>query len=179
MTTQKTLQNVGSLLTVALFVLVTRVVGAQPPSSEGLARQDSGVSMKSYVTGGVTGTVFGLGIGHAVVGEYKSTGWIFTVGEAAALGVFIGGLASADETRIDGEDKLQASTAEKIMIVAGGLVYLGLRVWEVIDVWTRPELAPDRAGHAAEPQSLAKLPRLMVLPLATDSGPAVGATLRF
>lgn len=40
-----------------------------------------------YITGGVIGSVVGFGIGHGIVGEYKSMGWVFTMSQALSLSI--------------------------------------------------------------------------------------------
>jgi hypothetical protein len=108
---------------------------------------DEGIDRGHYIAGGVLGSTIGLGIGHAVNGHYAKTGWIFSLGEGAALGAFIGGLATGDTFYENGEEKLKLSTGAQVAVVAGGLAYLGFKIWEIIDVWTRPTLRQAPAGR--------------------------------
>ena len=42
------------------------------------------ISQGQYISGGVVGTVFGFGIGHAIQGRWTKTGWIHTTLQSGA-----------------------------------------------------------------------------------------------
>lgn len=83
-----------------------------------------------YITGGVIGSVVGLGIGHGIQGRYN-TGWIFTATEAASLGVLVAGLSSCKKDDITGD----IECSNKGAISLGYLGFLGFHIWEIVDVW--------------------------------------------
>jgi len=95
------------------------------------------MTQEQYIAGGVIGTIFGLGIGHAIQSRYPQKGWIFTVGDAAAYGLLVGGnIIIANEP---------AATTGKIsgagvtLTTVGALGLLGMRIWEIIDLWATPQ----------------------------------------
>ncbi|MBI2373262.1 MAG: hypothetical protein HYV07_04620 [Deltaproteobacteria bacterium] len=50
-------------------------------ASPTFAEDHAPISQGRYITAGVVSIFFSLGIGHAVAGEWTSTGWVFTLGE--------------------------------------------------------------------------------------------------
>jgi|GEM_PF-2016525 len=93
-----------------------------------------------YIAGGITGTVVGFGIGHAISGEYSSMGWVFTVGELAAYGLMLAGAVDTISD-VDNYGSLQdvESSDGFGMMTLGAIAFIGFRVWEAIDVWVRPQ----------------------------------------
>ncbi len=81
-------------------------------------------------TGGLVGTFFGFGVGHAVIGEYGNMGWVFTVGELAGIGLMTGGYYLG----ISGDESFPKAGLG--MILGGCLVTLGFRIWEIVDIWS-------------------------------------------
>ncbi len=61
----------------------------------------------------------------------------------------LGGLASGDDIWRNGREELDLTTGAKVAVVAGGLTYLGLRIWELIDVWTRPKVRRPAGRRSA------------------------------
>lgn len=98
------------------------------------AGQKEKISRFRYIAGGLIGTFYGFGIGHAIVGEYSSSGWFYTISEAAAAGVLGYGIA-----RTYGADYAPQGTAA--LLLGGSVAILLLRVAEIRDLWTRPEVA--------------------------------------
>ena len=99
------------------------------------AKDQDGISQVRYLLGGFVGTFYGFGSGHAIVGEYSSTGWMFTISELMAMGVLMIGVLRA----IDNPSSFNEA---EVAMVSGAIVGLSvLRVWEAIDVWSRPKVA--------------------------------------
>ena len=99
------------------------------------------MSYDDYITGGIVGTVFGFGTGHAVQGRYQEKGWVFTAGEVAASGLVIASLAPCrddffSQRNITIQNRL--AKCQKVGLVVGDLSFLGLRLWETLDAWTAP-----------------------------------------
>jgi hypothetical protein len=95
------------------------------------------ISTARYITGGILGTYpFGLGIGHAIQGRWSEDGQIFTFGELASVGVVIGGALSC--LYKSGDEDWSCSSFEQTLIVLGALGFIGLRIWEIVDVWAVP-----------------------------------------
>lgn len=92
------------------------------------------ISTARYVTGGILGTYpIGFGVGHAIQGRWTQGGWIFTAGEVGAVAMIVAGLSSCIDNSFD-----ECSGGESSLIVMGALGFVGLRIWEIIDVWAVP-----------------------------------------
>ena len=76
----------------------------------------------NYELGGVVGTIFGHGIGHAVQGRYKDKGWIFTLGQIVGTGLIVNGLIQDDSD----------------YLIVGASSSLISRLTEILDVWGNP-----------------------------------------
>jgi hypothetical protein len=101
------------------------------------------LTQKRYAAGGVIGTIFSAGIGHMVVGEWTSIGWVFTLGEAVGVGILITGLYFTD----DGSPNHDMALGRGL--VFGGLgVMLATWIWEKIDIWSRPYPRLERGSEA-------------------------------
>ena len=91
------------------------------------------VRLGKFIAGGVVGSTVGLGIGHGIQGSYRDIGWVYTAGEATCLVMMIipvlHGFGGGNEKNIENL---------RPYITAATVGYVGLRIWEVIDVWTRP-----------------------------------------
>lgn len=94
--------------------------------------QEGEISTLSTIGGGLVGTGFGLGLGHLVIGKYGEMGWVFTVGEIASAAAMSMGAAQLATGVFYGDD----GGADLLWI--GMASYVGFRIWEIIDVWTRP-----------------------------------------
>ena len=90
------------------------------------------ISQARYITGGILGTYpIGFGVGHAIQGRWTTKGWIFTAGELGTLALAYSGLISC--LRSDG-----CSNSSSNAVVVGALGFIGLRIWEIVDVWATP-----------------------------------------
>ena len=82
----------------------------------------TGISTGQYVTGGILGTLIGLGVGHAIQERYTENGWLFTVsqlGSVFSLGYF-------------------ANQKNDLWTGLSALALIGFKIWELIDVWWLP-----------------------------------------
>ena len=138
------------------------------------AHADEGGTPKGkYIAGGIVGTAVGFGIGHAIVGEYGSIGWVFTLTESASfLAILVGyGLIVADA--VDCVDSYSSTCSESTpaaglaLVYGGALAMSGFHVWEVIDIWTRPLPVVGANEPATEPAV-----RLAIVPTAMPRGGA-------
>lgn len=126
-----------------------------------VAYQNRGISPLRYAAGGLVGTFYGLGIGHAINGEWSSTGWIFTVGEVAATGAMVVTLVRTIENP-------NATPGDGMMFFASAGALTVLRIFEIYDVWTRPKVAQiDQPADTA----------FAIGPMSQDGG--IGALLQF
>ena len=112
------------------------------------------ISQGAYVGGGVLGTVFGFGIGHAVQGRWLKTGWVHTVLQGASVAVL--GLQAPGQiyalTRGGGWNVRDGKDA---LALIASLVFLTDKIWEIIDVWVLPSSYRLRSqgGFIESPES--------------------------
>ena len=86
------------------------------------------ITKKRHIRGIFLSVVPGFGIGHAVQGRYKTSGWIFTVLEGAAIGSYIVSDALlTDETR-----------KNEWLLWLFIVVFSALKTGEIIDAWILP-----------------------------------------
>jgi len=112
----------------------------------GLKAEKPIISSGRYLGGGIAGTIIGFGVGHAIQGRYQSEGWIFTVSELGALGVATVGSVLISRAAAS----QQVSPLGLTIGVVGYLVFGGLKIWEIVDVWTGAvPYNPPSSGHAA------------------------------
>jgi hypothetical protein len=94
-----------------------------------------------YVFGGVVGTVVGFGIGHAIVGEYHTMGWVFTMTQVLSLSIPI---FAAIVMGIRYWEGSAGATVDHLITAWGVCLWIGIalwaafRVWEIVDLWLRP-----------------------------------------
>lgn len=128
-----------------------------------------------YGIGGAVGSLVGFGIGHAIVGEYHSFGWFFTLTELICMpGIPL--LAAGVMAIAAWDGKIGVAFDDLITVWSGffitGLVLtLGLRIWEIIDLWRRPKVQWKTTNS---PATTTPQPRTAVLPIIFKNGAGVG-----
>ncbi len=96
------------------------------------------ISTARYVVGGILGTYpVGFGIGHAVQGRWAEDGWVFTAGELGSLSLVVAGILGCVDQAFEGSN---CSDFESAFIVTGAIGFLGFRIWEIVDVWSKPPI---------------------------------------
>jgi hypothetical protein len=114
--------------------------GALSQNDKDLLRKGE-ISQAQLLAGGFLGTFIGFGAGHLPYEMYSSRGWIFTAGEVATLALAIVGATGVNNdctVQPNGFRKCEDVGGSRAAVVVGVLGFLGLRIWEVIDVWTIP-----------------------------------------
>ncbi len=130
-----------------------------------------GLTTGRYVTGGIIGSVFGLGIGHAIQRRYMPMGLIFTLGEAAGYTAFFAD-TTFGTTTVGGFTTLRASSIGTLGAI-GLIVASGLHVWEAIDLWVTGASLRDKAVADNRP-------RLLIVPAVLhNDAPGFTLALRF
>ena len=89
----------------------------------------------SYIGGGFVGTFVGFGIGHAIQGRYLKKGWIFTAGSILIPVGYVGAVFFALGAGYSGEKAVYGAAYTSLGVMILGL---GLKIWEIIDVWMLP-----------------------------------------
>jgi hypothetical protein len=95
-------------LGVAMLVLLTRMAGAEPPGvtvptpeQYTLSNEELGVLADGEITpekkigAVIADVVVGYGVGQAIEGRWRETGWQLAIGDTAFSGVFMVGLMAA------------------------------------------------------------------------------------
>jgi hypothetical protein len=139
------------------------------------------MSTGQRVGGGLLGTFAGFGTGHIVYGMYGSKGWIFTVGEAASLGMAVGGAVlgiSGCSTAVFEQSGSGNCGGGLALYFVGSLTYIGFRIWEIIDVWTIPGSYNARyraINEKANPDSDSRSDRgVLLLPIVASNVQGTG-----
>jgi hypothetical protein len=138
------------------------------------------ISDGQHLGGGLLSIFFGFGVGQAVEGRWGQTGWIFTLGEPVAFGVFIYGLGQSFSDCFGPATNCHNNSGDGALI-AGAVALVGLRLWEVIDAWAAPPR--HNARYRAVQMKLGNpMPiygaKPYVVPTA-DGGAIAGISLRF
>ncbi|MCK6509882.1 hypothetical protein L6R29_07960 [Myxococcota bacterium] len=145
---------VSFFLFLSLLSLQHSVYANPSPSSQGeflqktsqkatitKALQIPPLTQTCYIVGGVTGSVLGFGIGHGIVGEYNSMGWVFTMSQVLSLAI---PLLAALTMAIIYWDGSAAGTIDHLITTWANFLWVGValwaafRVWEIVDLWVRP-----------------------------------------
>lgn len=90
------------------------------------------IPSERYMVGGITGSLVGFGIGHAIQGRYQDKGWFFTAGELGAILVASAGLRTCVN------DITFYRECNSTTFLVGSFAFLGFRIWEVVDLWAGP-----------------------------------------
>lgn len=139
------------------------------------------ISSGAHFGGGVAAFFVGFGLGQAVQGRWADTGWIFTLGDAAAVTVFTVGLVRTFEDCTDdfGNEEDCGSNGPTLMVV-GLLGGLAIRTWEIVDAISGPN---DHNRRVRDLKYRMGIPvQVGVEPYVTrtrDGGATAGLTLRF
>ena len=92
-----------------------------------------------YIAGGITGSIVGFGIGHAIQGggRYRDRGWIFTAGEGGSLALMMVGIFQClgDSRYDDHRSRCDRGAAISAVGVVG---FIGFHIWEIVDLWVAP-----------------------------------------
>ena len=111
-----------------------------------------------YALGGIAGTLVGFGLGQAIQERYSPTGLIFTTSEAVALTMFFVGAQHIDNPG----DRSGAGALAPV----GFFAFIGLRIWEILDVWVAPNSSHQNFKNQAEQSHK---PSLGMVPLVIKS----------
>ena len=94
----------------------------------------STLSKGQFIGARIASILPGFGIGHAIQGRYGESGWIATAG---GVMMAIGGLwlGSSLVPHPSSAENREVSISGAVVVMTVGL---GIRVWEMIDVWKIP-----------------------------------------
>lgn len=146
------------IISAFFYVLILLCSSVSSANDSSFATQDQSsekvpVSTGKYITGGVIGSVVGLGIGHGIQGRYQDKGWIFTATEAAGITVVVAGAARCINEKDNDKTLNDCSSSTRSQMALGYLVALGFHIWEVVDVWTGAQPVDDKLSAMIIPGS--------------------------
>lgn len=110
---------------------------------------DGEISTGAHIVGGALAVFVGFGSGQLAEGRWGSRGWIFTLGDAASLGLMMYGLGKSSsecESSFEGEPCGGSGAG---LIAAGAIAFTGFRLWETIDAFVAP-IGHNRRVRAAK-----------------------------
>jgi hypothetical protein len=84
--------------------------------------------------GAFLGTGIGFGVGHAIQGRYGSSGWMWTLGEAAAITAM--GVSSHNcpkPARASSDGNARGCSGALPLLALGS--WIGVRIWQSVDLW--------------------------------------------
>lgn len=148
------------------FIAITLLAG---PSQAGEDSHKADINHGRYIGGGIASIFAPFGIGQAIQGRYKETGWIFTVADSASLAVLTTGAIVtaahvANNTTCTGnicKTTAPLPAAGISLYVIGAAALAGFRVWEIVDAWVTP---PSEGRLASAPAKRAN-ERLAFMPM--------------
>jgi hypothetical protein len=143
------------------------------------------VSTGAWIGGGAAALWIGMGVGQAVQGRWSDTGWIFTLGEpAAVVAVIYGAVESFKSCPLVSPAGQSCDTSISPWFWGGLIAVGGLRIWEVVDAFAGPPSdnrhlrdLRQRLGLAPPPPAYGMRP--YVAPGGAHGGGVAGLTLRF
>lgn len=134
----------GFRFCVILFVVVFSLkshANSPEPSASTYQLNEEEISNSQYIIGGAIGTGIGLGIGHAIQGRMGDAGWIFLVGELAAMGIVAASAADCLATSIG---VYGDACSNNVGIIGGILAFYGFHIVEIVDLWVTPQRINQR-----------------------------------
>ena len=106
------------------------------PTSRYSTTQQADLMVNSL--GAITGTVFGFGLGHAIQGRYRETGWKWTVADVTSISAIA--ITSSkycnSETSYQGDNPTTTLNCKNNIPSYAILTYIGLRVWQSVNLWS-------------------------------------------
>jgi hypothetical protein len=120
-----------------LFLLALNASAKTDSTVDGLGSPNDKklLSTSEYVTGGILGIFPGFGLGHVVQGRYREKGYLYTLAPVAAFGAIV--ITEASFCGLNGGN----STCVDNISTIGIATFVGLKIWEVYDVWVVPGYA--------------------------------------
>jgi hypothetical protein len=148
---------------------------AQLSASDDALLRRGEIGVGRYVTGGVIGSYYGFGVGHAIQGRWSDKGWIFTVGDAGSLGLLVYGITRCEEAEQESIEYDRVTSCSLAPIVAGLVGFGAFRIWEIVDVWAG---VPRHNRRVRRLRQRLEGVRFYAAPTGSSSA-AAGMTLRF
>src|SRR5262245_38344217 len=153
----------------ALIASTATIVQAQPVTEDARAwARREPIEQDQHVGGSLAGFLFGFGLGQAMQGRWHDRGWLFTVGDGAAMSALMVGAFGQMGCYGLTEDGRTRCTVASVAAIAGFSSLMILRVWQTVDAvyvpydynrrilraraklrFAGPYLAPPQSGDGA------------------------------
>lgn len=138
---------------------VTPVTPAPAAPEAGV--EETGIPTGKYIAGGIVGSAVGFGIGHAIQDRYLPLGLIFTVGESLGVIAYAYGLAEGITNGLISGSTSSSNNGFGLALLGAGVI-IGLRVWEIVDIWVTGSKLHKTYMRAHPAGSLSILPAAIV-----------------
>lgn len=132
--------------------------------------------------GGVVAIWVGFGLGQALQGRWHDTGWIFTLGESAAIVGIIGGAVNGFDCGNNNNQSCPNNNGSVTLLVASALAFGGLRLWEIVDAFAGPSSHNERVHELRRRygyRDYARVTPSLSPSMSHDGTMTTGLTLRF
>ncbi len=97
------------------------------------------ITKKKYISGGILGSTVGFGTGHLIVGKWKESGWLYTVGEVGFLALMVGGYKKSLGDTLSTGFNGNFDGANTGLMLTGYVGFIATRIGEIFDIWARPK----------------------------------------
>jgi hypothetical protein len=156
-----------SILLSVSFAFSSENSNTAPPSAESsqstqgenqikMDLNSQAITKGPYVVGGVVGTVVGFGLGHAAQSRTDSSKMkFFMVSEAGVIGgslLALVAFTSNECTQGGSEESKCLSSRQNLqnnILTAGAFAFVGLRLWEIYDLWSYPYTTDKKSPQVA------------------------------
>lgn len=143
-------KNLLLLVLGTIALVATKAASATSPDLTQLAKQKR-VSLSSrearvarigkisdgrQVSGGLLGTYPGFGLGHVAQGRWQDDGKFFTYSQLGAVALMA--VSGRCVGKVFSNKDNDCGGPQEVLLLTGLIGYVGLRVWEIIDVWKAP-----------------------------------------
>jgi hypothetical protein len=165
------IKSVLILLSLCLSLLSSRAEAQTPPTPEDQRLLTRGeYTSGEHIGGGLAGTFIGFGVGQFVQGR-SGTGAVILGGEVATLGLLVFGAANCSDVSPE-------ESCARWAVIAGAVGFIGVRIWELVDVWLAPARHNQRV-RAARMRAVTPWVAPTTGPTAGASGATFGISMRF
>lgn len=119
------------------LIEIARQKGVTLTQREARVARIGEISEGRQVSGGILGTYpLGFGMGHAIQGRWQDDGKFFTYTELGAIGLMAASGPCVGKIFSNADN--DCGGLQEALLLTGLISFVGLRVWEIVDVWKAP-----------------------------------------
>lgn len=162
------------------FVLIASWLALHSPAFAETSDKPKG----QLIAGKIVGTTVGFGVGHLILQDWSTKGWAFTGTQVigSALINIAAGKAGTHANAFTNDVSLKHLNArEKALYYSGLGLFLGSRLWEIVDLWSNYRLpaSPDEASRVNPPSSQLAIGLTPIFPTSNRWGGGLALHSRF